>query len=155
MKRDSIDWKIIDRETISRGGSMEDRSRRGWGEIYGWIESTSVYSGRKLETAYFTGRRKFVVRKIVLEGSSLARGISAATARKGREKSLTQVEPNFPLPLLFRFHSEGKSVKLRSPRAFQWIRERGRLRISIYISLIRGREALFKSSCFLLIFLYG
>lgn len=155
MKRDSIDWKIIDRETISRGGgSMEDRSRRGWGK-------------------YMAGSN----RQACIRGGSWRRRISRGVENSSSEKSCSK-EARWLVE--YRRRQRGKVARkvwhrlnqtFLSPSFFGFIPKEnpwtsiascvsmdtrgGKVKISIYISLIRGREALFKSSCFLLIFLYG
>lgn len=151
MKRDSIDWKIIDRETISRGGSIEARMGGNiWLDridkrVFGAEVGDGVFHGAsKIRRPKNRARRKLV-------GSWNIGGDSAERSREKFDTGWTKLSSPPPFSVSFR----RKIRELRSPRAFQWIREGGRLRISIYISLIRGREALFKSSCFLLIFLYG
>lgn len=111
---------------------------RGRGAVY--VESTcldkrvfGVWS-RKLETAYFTGRRiRPARRKIARRNRSLVRGISElgrVSRRRQRGKvarKFDTVEANFSSPpsTLFRGRKIRRGLGASSPRAFRWLSENG------------------------------
>lgn len=110
---------------------------RGRGAVY--VESTcldkrvfGVWS-RKLETAYFTGRRiRPARRKIARRNRSLARGISEL-GRVSRRRQRGKVARKFdgwsklflPPSTLFRGRKIRRGLGASSPRAFQWLSENG------------------------------